>query len=320
MKKITLVLLCCGFLLSFWGCNGSGSDYTVTTGGYGGDIAVTLTVDNGKISKIKVVGDKETEGVGSLAVQQLPAKIIDAQTWDVDVVTGATITSTSIKKATKQAMADAGLIEADAGSSGPMTLESINEFLNTNADMGEGTVANAVAVIPIDHVNGPREEHDFYAFVNFKYKARNYVKYQITYLSCTCRSSDVNYWMTAYVEMTLPSSGNIEDSEVRFLSFDRDSTGHYIAGFWGDSSPTPAGHTYEQIKADYIPFFIGKTYGYLKNFSTVDDIPPADYAAGEGREGLTVDAFTGSSVSTNNIIRMLNALFAYHGTDSFFQK
>ena len=79
MKKITLVLLCCGFLLSFWGCNGSGSDYTVTTGGYGGDIAVTLTVDNGKISKIKVVGDKETEGVGSLAVQQLPAKIIDAQ-------------------------------------------------------------------------------------------------------------------------------------------------------------------------------------------------------------------------------------------------
>ncbi len=63
--------------------------------------------------------------------------------------------------------------------------------------MGEGSMANVVAVVPISHINGPREETDFYAFVNFKYKARNYIKYQITYyLSCTCRSADVNYWMT----------------------------------------------------------------------------------------------------------------------------
>ena len=49
-----------------------------------------------------------------------------------------------------------------------------------------------------------------------------------------------------------------------------------------------------------------------------DDIDPADYSAGEGREGLTLDTFTGSSVSTNNIIRMLNALFQYHASDEYF--
>lgn len=201
---------------------------------------------------------------------------------------------------------------------GELDLDAINEYLNTSADLGEGTIGNAVAIIPIDHVNGPREESAFYAFVNFKYEARNYIKYQVTYLSCTCRSADVNYWMTAYVELTLPDSKDINDAEVRYLSFDRDSQDKYTAGFWGDSNPTPAGATYEDFKEQYIPFFIDKNYGYLQNLSVMEDIDPADYTAGEGREGYTIDTFSGSSVSANNIIRMLNALFEYHATDDYF--
>ena len=202
---------------------------------------------------------------------------------------------------------------------GEITLDAVNQFLNESADMGEGSTANVVAVIPINHVNGPREETDFYAFVNFKYKARNYIKYQITYLSCTCRSADVNYWSTAYVELTLPDSHDINDAQIRTLSFDTDGPeGHYTAGFWGDSNPTPAGATYEMFKEQYFPFFIDKDYAYISTLSVVEDIDPADYAAGEGREGLTLDTFSGSSVSTNNVIRMLNALFEYHATDEYF--
>lgn len=199
-----------------------------------------------------------------------------------------------------------------------MTLEEINKFLNESADLGEGSVGNVVAVVPINHIDGPRNETNFYAFVNFKYTARNYIKYQITYLSCTCRSADVNYWQTAYVELSLPDSGKIEDAEVKYLSFDQDSAGHYLGGFWGDSNPTPAGATYEMFKEEYIPYFTGKTYSLISTLSTQDDIDAADYSAGEGREALTLDTFSGSSVSTNNIIRMLNAVFEYHATDSFF--
>lgn len=199
-----------------------------------------------------------------------------------------------------------------------LSLDNINDWLNTSANLGEGSKANVVAVIPITHINGPREIDEFYAFVNFKYKARNYIKYQITYISCTCRSADVNYWQTAYVELTLPDSKNVEDSTIRFLSFDRDSNDHYNAGFWGDSDPTPAGNTYAQIKEEYIPFFFDKDYRYIKTLSVVEDIDAADYSAGEGRSNLTLDTFDGSSVSTNNIILMLNALFEYHGTDSYF--
>ena len=325
MKKLfTLISVLC--LLTLTGCAKSNEQtVSATAKGYGGDITVTLTVKDDKITDVKIVGDGETKDVGSKAVEQMPEQILSAQTYDVDGVSGATISSTSIKKATKEAMTAAGLLATEEGSSacgidGSLDLDAINEFLNTSADMGEGSIANAVAIIPINHINGPRDEHDFYAFVNFKYKARNYIKYQITYLSCTCRSADVNYWMTAYVELTLLDSGNIEDSKIRTLSFDYDAEGHYLAGFWGDSNPTPAGNTYEEFKEQYIPFFVGKDYAYIKTLDVVEDIDPALYAEGEGRENLTLDTFTGSSVSTNNIIRMLNALYEYHATDSYFTK
>ena len=322
MKKLLLVASVLALLtMSACAKDATGETYTATEKGYGGDVVVELTVSEGKITNVTITGDGETPGVGSKAIEQMPEMILTAQDYEVDVVSGATITSTSVKKAAKAAMTEAGLVSADAAGCSTLSLDSINEFLNTSADMGEGTVANAVALIPINHVNGPRDEHDFYAFVYYKYAARKYIKYQITYLSCTCRSADVNYWMTAYVELTLPESGKLEDSEVKVLSFDYDGpNGHYLAGYWGDSNPTPAGHTYEQIKEEYISYFIGKNYGYISTLNFVDDIAAADYSAGEGREGYSLDTFVGSSVSTNNVIRMLNALYEYHGTDKFFNK
>ncbi|MCR5289818.1 MAG: FMN-binding protein [Treponema sp.] len=322
MNKATVTGLC-SLILTLVVCTTACSSKKTFTGkakGYGGEISVELTVAKDKITAVKITGDKETPGVGGEAVKQMPAAIFKAQTYEVDSVSGATISSTSIKKATKAAMLEAGLIKqadpCDAG--GTITLESINKYLNESADMGAGSIANVVAVIPIKHINGPREEHDFYAFVNFKYKARNFIKYQVTYLSCTCRSAEVNYWSTAYVELTLPKSGNIDDSVIKYMSFDYDSEGHYLTGFWGDSNPTPAGATFEDFKREYIPFFIGKDYKYIKTLSTSDDIAPEDYSAGEGRANYRVDSFTGSSVSTNNIIRMLNALYEYHASDEFF--
>ena len=324
MKKITIFILC---LMMLAGCsgNGGGDTYSATATGYGGDVTVTITVADGKITKAEISGDGETKEVGQAAFDTLASSIVENNTYDIDVVSQATVTSTAVKKATKDAMTQAGLLgEQTAGVEGActvdnMSLEDINKFLNESADMGEGTVANAVAVIPINHVDGPRNETNFYAFVNFKYKARSYIKYQITYLSCTCRQADVNFWQTAYVELTLPDSKDIKDAEVRTLSFDKDSTDHYLAGFWGDSNPTPAGATYEQFKEEYIPFFIDKNYEYISTLSFQEDIDPALNSEGEGRENLTLDTFTGSSVSTNNIIRMLNALFEYHATDEYFQ-
>ena len=98
---------------------------------------------------------------------------------------------------------------APAALAGGLSVAEVNEFLNTSAKLGEGSKANQVAVIPFSHIDGPKNEDLFYAFVPFKYVARNYIKYQVTFISCTCRSADVNVWSTAYVELTLPESGKI---------------------------------------------------------------------------------------------------------------
>ena len=309
---------------------GVSGTFTGSAKGYGGDVTVSLTFENGELVDVVGEGPNETAGKGDEAIAAMIPAMKANGSIDVDTYSGATVTSTAIKKAANAALAEAGVDVTQFGGEEPkassgcdLNLDSINEWLNTSADLGEGTMGNAVAIIPISHINGPREETDFYAFVNFKYRSegiKSYIKYQITYLSCTCRDANVNYWMTAYVEMSLPKSKDINDSEITFLSFDQDSTGHYLAGFWGDSNPTPAGHTYEQFKEEYIPFFVGKNYEYMQKLSVVEDIDAADYSAGEGREGYKVDTFSGSSVSTNNIIRMLNALFKYHATDKYFQE
>jgi len=201
-----------------------------------------------------------------------------------------------------------------------INLESINKFLNESADLGPGSIANPVAIIPYKHIDGPKNNSDFYAFVNFQYQARDFIKYQISYVSCTCRPAAVNYWQTAYVELSLPSSKNVEDVVLRKISFDTDPSEHYLGGFWGDSNPTPAGVTYDTFKSEYISFFDKKEYTYLKTLDTMWDIKLEDYKSGEGRENFEIDTFTGSSVSANNIIRIVNALMEHHIQNEFFNK
>ncbi len=193
-----------------------------------------------------------------------------------------------------------------------ISLGDVNDFLNGTAKLGEGSKANAVAVIPFNHIDGPQEEDLFYAFVPFKYVARSYIKYQVTFISCTCRSADVNVWSTAYLELTMPSSGKLEDAAIRTISFDADSTGHYLGGFWGDSNPPPTAQTatYERFKAEWLPYYTGKTYGELKSLGTIADIA--------GENAPDVDTWTGATVSSNNVLRIIQAMFVYHATDSFF--
>ncbi len=90
--------------------------YTGVASGFGGDVEVTLTIgDNGGISNVDIVGDAETPEVGGAAIPQLKEKILADQTSEIDGISGATITSTAVKKATSLALAQAGGPAADEG-------------------------------------------------------------------------------------------------------------------------------------------------------------------------------------------------------------
>ncbi|MEY8460873.1 FAD-dependent oxidoreductase [Eggerthellaceae bacterium 24-137] len=71
----------------------------------GNELAVKVTMDGSKIAAIEIVQQQETAGVGSKALDALPAKIIEAQSTEVDAVAGATVSSTALKDAVNNALA-----------------------------------------------------------------------------------------------------------------------------------------------------------------------------------------------------------------------
>ncbi len=81
--------------------------YEATAKGFGGDITVTMTFDEKSITQVDIKGDQETDGVGSRAVESLPAVILEKQSSEVDIVSGATNSSKAIIAAAKDCIAQA---------------------------------------------------------------------------------------------------------------------------------------------------------------------------------------------------------------------
>ena len=87
------------------------ADAVTVTGeaqGLGGPVTVEITATADKIYDLVATGDKETQGIGTKALEELPGKIISANSLDVDAISGATITSDAIKEAAKKALESAG--------------------------------------------------------------------------------------------------------------------------------------------------------------------------------------------------------------------
>jgi len=82
--------------------------YSAAVPARNGELAVEVQVSADRIESVKVVRQQETPGIGSLAVEALPAAIVAQQTSSVDVVSGATMTSNAIIKAVSEALKQAG--------------------------------------------------------------------------------------------------------------------------------------------------------------------------------------------------------------------
>ncbi len=76
--------------------------------GIGGKVPVTVTVEGGKVAKVEVGDNSETQGIGSKAIEQLPDEIVAANgTEGVDAVSGASVTSKAIFTAVDAALEQA---------------------------------------------------------------------------------------------------------------------------------------------------------------------------------------------------------------------
>lgn len=74
-------------------------EYQAEVDGQEGKMIVKTTIAEGKIAHVEVVEQHETESVAKEALTQMPEKIVSSNSVDVEVVSGASLTSTRIKTA-----------------------------------------------------------------------------------------------------------------------------------------------------------------------------------------------------------------------------
>jgi urocanate reductase len=134
IRCLIAVLLTITILFSFVGVIAEGKlvlqpgTYQGTASGFGGELALEVTVTADAISEIKVVSHSETEGIGTVAIEKLPAAIVEAQSLKEDAISGCTVTSEAILAAAKQALLAAGATEEMLGeSSSAVSSETTSE-------------------------------------------------------------------------------------------------------------------------------------------------------------------------------------------------
>lgn len=82
-------------------------EYSVEVTGMG-TINVTVTIDDsGAIADCTIDGPNETPELGGAAIPKLQAAVLEAQSADIDVVSGATITSTAVINAVTDCLGQA---------------------------------------------------------------------------------------------------------------------------------------------------------------------------------------------------------------------
>ncbi len=137
MKKRNVTLLA-GLMMTI-GLAGQAMAYTpgtydATVAGRNGDI--TLHVEFDESSIVSITADhEETEGIGSTAIDELIAAVLDTQAMPTDAVSGATVSSNAFIQALQDAVAQAG-----------GELESMTEGTGEAEDTAYTTEADLIVV------------------------------------------------------------------------------------------------------------------------------------------------------------------------------
>ena len=108
MKKVSALLVVLALLMTM--CTTALASYMpgtyVGTGnGRNGLVKVEVTFDENGATAAQVIESVETAGVGDAPIAQIPAKFIETQSLNLDVVSGATLTSNAILEAIADAVA-----------------------------------------------------------------------------------------------------------------------------------------------------------------------------------------------------------------------
>ena len=151
-KRISLLLVAMLLLsLSVGGMAEVSKSVTATAQGFGGSVTVTVTVDGDKITQVVAEETSETAGIGSNAIEQLPGEMVAQNTWDVDDVAGATVSSKAVKDAAKAALDEIAGVVAQAAAMKPgtyaQTVTGHNAPITIQVTIGEAGTIDTIDVM-----------------------------------------------------------------------------------------------------------------------------------------------------------------------------
>lgn len=104
--------------------------YSASSAGFHSDVTVTITVDETSITDVTLDVSGETEGIGAAAGDALASQILEAQSAEIDGVSGATVTSSAAKVALTSCLSEA------AGASGEKTPVADGTYSGTASSFG----------------------------------------------------------------------------------------------------------------------------------------------------------------------------------------
>ena len=84
-----------------------------TAQGFHGPVTVEVTLEEGVITDVQVTSHSESEGVSDYSIEETPRRILEAQSWNVDTLSGATYSSMAVKYAARDAIEASGAVGLD---------------------------------------------------------------------------------------------------------------------------------------------------------------------------------------------------------------
>lgn len=194
--------------------------YTGTGSGFGGDVKVEVTVQDGKIASIKVLSHKDGSSYMSKA-KSVINRIISKQTTNVDTVSGATFSSQGIIKAVRNALRKA----SGTSNTGKMPYPEGIYYGTATGYQGDITVAVVIQDKTIKAILVTEASDDNAYLEKAKVVASNVVKKQSTSVDLVSGATYSSQGILDAIKNAIAEAKKAADAEDRGDSGGDDSGG-----------------------------------------------------------------------------------------------
>lgn len=194
--------------------------YTGTGSGFGGDVKVEVTVQDGKIASIKVLSHKDGSSYMSKA-KSVINRIISKQTTNVDTVSGATFSSQGIIKAVRNALSKA----SGTSNTGKMPYPEGIYYGTATGYQGDITVAVVIQDKTIKAILVTEASDDNAYLEKAKVVASNVVKKQSTSVDLVSGATYSSQGILDAIKNAIAEAKKAADAEDRGDSGGDDSGG-----------------------------------------------------------------------------------------------